>query len=77
MEHADLCCGSAGLYMVTQREMSARILDDKLEEVRNTGADTVVTANPGCMMQLHSGLARARIPAQVKHVIELLDEAYQ
>src|SRR5262249_11037754 len=42
MEHADLCCGSAGLYMLTQPEMSTRILDDKLAEVRATGAGTVV-----------------------------------
>jgi glycolate oxidase iron-sulfur subunit len=77
MEHPDLCCGSAGLYMLTEREMSMRILDDRLAEVGATGAGTVVTANPGCMMQLQAGLVRARIPTQVKHVIELLDEAYR
>jgi glycolate oxidase iron-sulfur subunit len=77
LAHPDLCCGSAGLYMLTQRDMSTRILDDKLAEVADTGASTVVTANPGCMMQLQAGLTRARIPADVKHVIELLDESYK
>ncbi len=76
LPHADLCCGSAGLYMLTQPEMSTRILDDKMAEVRATGARTIVTANPGCMMQLHRGVHRAGIDAEVRHVIELLDEAY-
>ena len=75
--HPDLCCGSAGLYMLSQQEMSSRILDDKIAEVRETGADTLVTANPGCMMQLQRGILRAGLTAQVRHVVELLDEAYQ
>ncbi|MBV9134650.1 MAG: 4Fe-4S dicluster domain-containing protein [Chloroflexi bacterium] len=76
MPHADLCCGSAGLYMLTQPEMSTRILDEKMAGVRATGAETIVTANPGCLMQLHRGVQRAGLNAQVRHVIELLDEAY-
>jgi glycolate oxidase iron-sulfur subunit len=76
MAHPDLCCGSAGLYMLTQREMSTRILDDKMGDVGSTGARTIVTANPGCMMQLQRGLARAGITGEVKHVVELVDEAY-
>jgi glycolate oxidase iron-sulfur subunit len=76
MAHPDLCCGSAGLYMVTQREMATRLLDDKMRDVAATGATTIVTANPGCMMQLQSGLQRRGLPGQVKHVVELLDEAY-
>jgi glycolate oxidase iron-sulfur subunit len=71
MAHPDLCCGSAGLYMLTQTDMARRILVDKLQEVHATGADTVVTANPGCMLQLQSGL-----DGPVKHVVELLDESY-
>jgi glycolate oxidase iron-sulfur subunit len=77
MPHPDLCCGSAGLYMLQQREMSTRILDDKMAEVAATGAETIVTANPGCMLQLHRGVARAGLQAGVRHVIELIDDAYQ
>jgi glycolate oxidase iron-sulfur subunit len=77
MPHADLCCGSAGLYMLTQQEMSARILDEKMAEIRATGAQTIVTANPGCMMQLQRGVRRAGLNCDVRHVVELLDEAYQ
>jgi glycolate oxidase iron-sulfur subunit len=76
MAHPDLCCGSAGLYMMTQPAMSTRILDDKMQDVARTGAQTVVTANPGCMMQLQRGLHRSGIDGDVKHVVELIDEAY-
>jgi glycolate oxidase iron-sulfur subunit len=76
MVHPDLCCGSAGLYMLTEREMSARILDDKMADIASTGAATVVTANPGCMMQLQRGLQRSGLEGEVKHIIELVDEAY-
>ncbi len=76
MAHPDLCCGSAGLYMITQREMSTRILDDKMRDIASTGARTIVTANPGCMMQLQRGVVRSGNAAEVKHVVELVDEAY-
>jgi glycolate oxidase iron-sulfur subunit len=76
MPHSELCCGSAGLYMLTQSEMAGRILDDKMLEVAATSADTVVTANPGCMLQLQKGVRRAGLHAEVRHVVELLDEAY-
>jgi glycolate oxidase iron-sulfur subunit len=77
MAHPELCCGSAGLYMVTQPEMSTQILDQKMGEIASTGVQTVVTANPGCMMQLQRGLRRAGLAADVKHVVELVDEGYQ
>jgi glycolate oxidase iron-sulfur subunit len=77
MAHPDLCCGSAGLYMLTEPETSSRLLDGKMDEIAATGATTLVTANPGCMMQLDKGLRRAGLRGEVKHVIELLDEAYQ
>ena len=77
MAHPELCCGSAGLYMLTQQEMSTRILDQKMGEIASAGVQTIVTANPGCMMQLQRGIRRAGLAAEVKHVVELLDEGYQ
>ena len=77
VRHPELCCGSAGLYMLTQPEMSTRILDDKMAEVAATGAETIVTANPGCMMQLQRGVQRASLDASVRHIVELMDAAYQ
>jgi glycolate oxidase iron-sulfur subunit len=75
--HSDLCCGSAGLYMLTEGDMSSRILDDKMRDVAATGAHTIVTSNPGCMMQVQRGLHRSGLTGEVKHVVELLDEAYR
>ncbi len=77
MAHPDRCCGSAGIYNVVQREMSLRLLDDKMAEVAATGADLVVTANPGCMIQLEAGLRRHNLRARVLHVMDLLDLSYR
>ena len=77
MEDSSLCCGAAGIYSITQKELSRRLLERKMRSVAATGADTVVTANPGCVIQLETGLRRAGIPARVCHVVDLLDESYR
>jgi glycolate oxidase iron-sulfur subunit len=77
MPHADRCCGSAGVYGLTQGEMSLRLLDEKMHHIRQTRAGVIATANPGCMAQLEAGLRRHRLNARVVHVVELLDEAYR
>jgi Fe-S oxidoreductase len=77
LAHPDLCCGSAGVYNLTQPEMSGRILESRMEEIAATAADTVVTANPGCMLQLERGVRQNGLPMDVKHVVELLDESYR
>jgi glycolate oxidase iron-sulfur subunit len=77
MTHADICCGSAGIYNAVQPEMSQRILDEKMEDLLATEPELVVTANPGCQMQLEAGLrARGRTDVAVKHLSELLVAAY-
>jgi len=77
MAHPDRCCGSAGVYGLTQGEMSLRLLDDKIAAIKLTGADIIATANPGCMTQLEAGLRRHRLSGRVVHVVELLDRAYR
>ena len=67
---------TASIYNVTQREMSSRLLGDKMKAVAATGASEVATANPGCMLQLEAGLRRHGVPGTVAHVVEVLDEAY-
>jgi glycolate oxidase iron-sulfur subunit len=47
-----------------------------MQDIASTGAHTIVTANPGCMMQLQRGLVRAGMSGEVKHIVELVDEAY-
>ncbi len=77
LEAPDRCCGSAGVYSFAQREMSLRLLDDKMRDVASTSAQVIATANPGCMMQLEAGLRRHKLAGRVVHVVELLDEAYR
>jgi glycolate oxidase iron-sulfur subunit len=73
---AEMCCGSAGLYNLTEPEMAHRLLERKLGHVEATGATTVVTANPGCILQIAAGLAARGRPVEVLHVVEVLDRAY-
>jgi glycolate oxidase iron-sulfur subunit len=77
MAGSDLCCGSAGVYNVVHNEMAMSILERKMASVGRTGAGEVVTANPGCMIQLRAGARIHGGPASVKHVVEILDEAYR
>lgn len=77
MEGATMCCGAAGLYTVTNRGMSRRLLEGKMEAVAATGAEVVATANPGCMLQLQAGVRGRGLAVRVAHVVDLLDEAYR
>jgi Fe-S oxidoreductase len=77
MSTPDRCCGSAGIYNVTQTEMSRQVLQDKMDDVMATACDVVSTANPGCMLQLDLGVRLRGGNQEVVHVIELLDRAYQ
>ncbi len=76
MRGADLCCGSAGIYNITQSEMSLRLLETKMEAVNATAAEIIATANPGCMLQLQAGVRSRGKSQRVVHVVELLDQAY-
>ena len=76
MPMADICCGSAGIYNVLQNEMSMEVLVAKMGSVNSTGAQWVVTANPGCMLQLEAGARLYGARQRVLHVVEVLDEAY-
>lgn len=77
MPHADYCCGSAGVYNVVQNKLAMQILDAKMDDVAATGATVLATANVGCMLQLRAGVAQRGLNMRVRHVIELLDEAYR
>jgi len=76
MRHADICCGAAGLYSTLEPDMSSRILQEKLDDLLATNADVVAVANPGCQMQLESGLRARGSRMKVEHVSELLARAY-
>jgi glycolate oxidase iron-sulfur subunit len=76
MAHPDLCCGSAGIYSLTQPRMAASLLQSKMADIQATSAQTIVTANPGCMLQLEQGVRQSRMRMDVKHVVQVLDAAY-
>jgi len=77
LAESDWCCGSAGIYNITQPEMSMRLLDRKMGNVRNTGVELVATGNPGCSIQLEHGGSRDGQPIEVVHPISLLAAAYR
>lgn len=77
MPFSDVCCGSGGIYNVVQHELSRQILQQKMQAVNRAGADWIVTANPGCLIQLRAGVQLYGRGQRVLHVIEVLDEAYQ
>jgi glycolate oxidase iron-sulfur subunit len=76
MPHADICCGSAGIYNVLEPGMSGRVLEEKLENLLSVDPELVVTANPGCQMQLLAGLRSRGRPIPVRHLAELIATAY-
>jgi glycolate oxidase iron-sulfur subunit len=75
MPLADQCCGSAGVYNVTETEASLQLLERKMDSVKATQTQAILTANPGCMLQLRAGAAIHGTHHEVLHVIELLDRA--
>jgi glycolate oxidase iron-sulfur subunit len=70
------CCGAAGIYNLTQPAMSARLLERKVQAIRETQPQVVATGNPGCLLQIGAGVREARLPVEVLHPIELLARAY-
>ena len=73
--NGDRCCGAAGIYNLTEPEMSSRLMREKGEAVASTGAAVVASGNPGCSMQLRAGLDDLGATAEIVHPIELLDRA--
>ena len=73
---ADRCCGSAGIYNLTHPEMAGRLLDRKIDDLPDD-VETVVTGNPGCMLQLSLGVHQHHRQERVLHTVEVLDMAYQ
>ena len=76
MRHPEICCGAAGLYSTLEPSMSGRILREKTDDVLSTRAEVVVTANPGCQMQLAAGIRSRGSTMRVEHVAELLVRSY-
>ena len=76
MENPTVCCGAAGLYSVTDTDISLAILEQRVDAIEATGARVVVSANPGCLLHIQSGARRRGLDLKVMHVAEFLDQAY-
>lgn len=76
MPGAHLCCGSAGIYNLLQPEMASRILGSKMEEVKRVQATTIITTNPGCLLQMKVGVEREGLSgtARAMHVVDYIHE---
>jgi glycolate oxidase iron-sulfur subunit len=70
---ADLCCGSAGIYNILWPEPARELGDRKAANVLATGAELLVTANPGCLMQIGSSVQRRGEEIALAHTVEVLD----
>jgi glycolate oxidase iron-sulfur subunit len=75
MQEASWCCGSAATWGLKYSEESQQVLDRKLANVLGTGAEVLVTANPGCQLQLAWGVRQAGMPQHVMHLMELLGQS--
>jgi len=75
LPYSEICCGSAGIYNITQPEAAMALLEEKMHHAQSTGAQTIVTANPGCLLQLRAGVELRHTEQNVLHVVELLDRA--
>ncbi|HLQ31569.1 MAG TPA: (Fe-S)-binding protein, partial [Chloroflexota bacterium] len=73
MAEPGLCCGSAGIYNVTHRQASAELQRRKCANIEKTGAELVVTGNPGCLLQIRAGLPES---VEVEHIVDVLWEAF-
>jgi glycolate oxidase iron-sulfur subunit len=81
MTNAEACCGSAGIYNVEKPELSQEILNEKMKSIQDVcskhNVSTVVTGNPGCLLQLEKGARDVGLKMSVQHPISILAKAYR
>jgi len=73
----DTCCGAAGLYNIVQPAMSSELGRNKADAISSTGARVIVSANPGCTMQIAAHMKERGEDVEVLHPVQLLDRAYR
>jgi glycolate oxidase iron-sulfur subunit len=76
LEGTERCCGAAGVYNLLQPELSGRVLQEKLDHIKETGATILLTGNPGCQMHIGAGASLTGMKLKVCHPIELVDDSY-
>ncbi|MDF2725319.1 MAG: (Fe-S)-binding protein, partial [Paenibacillus sp.] len=76
MKEADRCCGSAGIYNVTQPAMAGQLLEQKMEHAKHTQARYMLTSNPGCLLQMKLGIEKHKPDEKMEamHIVDFLHE---
>lgn len=72
LPESEHCCGSAGIYNLLNTSLSLKVLERKMDFIEGSGADCVVTANPGCLLQIEAGVKERRLNVKVEHLAQLL-----
>jgi len=72
LKNADVCCGFGGTFSVKYPEISVAILDNKIEAIKETGADAVVACDASCLMQIGGRLSRLGVKTKPMHIAEIL-----
>jgi glycolate oxidase iron-sulfur subunit len=72
---SEICCGSAGIYNLLEPDAATQLRDRKVQNLLETNADAIVSGNPGCLLQIATGLEAAGRPMRVMHLVEVLDES--
>jgi glycolate oxidase iron-sulfur subunit len=72
---SEICCGSAGIYNLLEPEAATELRDRKVQNILKTGADVIVSGNPGCLLQIATGLEAAGRPMRIMHLVEVVDQS--
>ena len=75
MEQAEVCCGFGGTFAVKYADISGAMLQDKIDNIRNTGADALVACDSSCLMHIAGGIDKQGVKVRPMHLAQLLDEA--
>ena len=75
MERAEVCCGFGGTFAVKYADISGAMLQDKIDDIRASGADTVLACDSSCLMHIAGGLEKQAVPVRAMHLAQLLDDA--
>ncbi len=77
LKESDFCCGSAGVYNLLHPDLAQEFLDRKIDRIKETGAEVVVSGNPGCALQIEKGIRERGLDIRVVHTVELLDWSFR
>jgi glycolate oxidase iron-sulfur subunit len=72
---SEICCGSAGIYNLLEPEPATELRDRKVRNILKTDAEAIVSSNPGCLLQIATGLEAAGRPLRIMHLVEVLDQS--